>query len=113
MLLPRMAAVAGAAVAGAVVVTAMTAPAHAAPAPTYAYTCDRTFTGNKHRGMGWLNCAAPPEAPRSGPIDGTFLIQSREGSGPKLKCTKRPPDYFPAGHANLPESVTGTYCKPL
>ncbi|MQY03221.1 hypothetical protein [Actinomadura macrotermitis] len=109
MLLPRMAAVAGAAV-----MTAMTAPAYAAPAPAYTYTCDRTFTGNKHRGMGWLNCTATPSnAPRKGPIDGTFLIKPKAGSGPKLKCTKRPPDYYPAGHADLPESVTGTYCVPF
>ncbi|NDU72987.1 hypothetical protein GWI34_10125 [Actinomadura sp. DSM 109109] len=103
MLLPRIAAVAGVAV-----MAAMTTPAHASPVPTY--TCDRTFAGAKHKGTGWLNCAGPQGAPSSGPITGTFQIQPRNGSGPTLQCAQQPPDYYPSGHADLPDSVTGFFC---
>ncbi|GAA1563321.1 hypothetical protein GCM10009678_53000 [Actinomadura kijaniata] len=112
MTFPRMAAAAAVLLTTTAMASSAHAPtAHAAPV-VHTYTCDRTFAGVKHKGWGWLNCAASRGAPHAGEIRGTFLIVSRRGSDPRLECGERPPDRFPSGHAELPARVVGFFCVP-
>ncbi|GAA2631607.1 hypothetical protein SMC26_21920 [Actinomadura fulvescens] len=111
---PLRAVIAAAAVA--LAVTATSPAVHAAgpsdfPVPTY--TCDQTVAGVKHKGWGWLNCAASNGAPVSGEVRGSFLIQSRTNSGPALACQQKQRDNYPSGRAQLPDQIIGFFCAPV
>ncbi|MFG2004334.1 hypothetical protein ACGFNU_34755 [Spirillospora sp. NPDC048911] len=111
---PLRAVITAAAVALAVTATSHSVHAAAPPdAPTPTYICDKTIVGVKHKGWGWLNCAASEGAPPFGEVQGTFLILSRKNSGPTLKCRQKQRDKYPSGRAQLPDQIIGFFCAPV
>ena len=87
-------------------------PAAAAPIreDEFTYICDRTSTTTRGEGTGTENCFASPGAPTTGPIAGTFLIESRIDSDPELECEEDSEGRAPAGTAQVPGRVVGYFC---